>query len=211
MDVAYINPFISSIRCTLKDMAHVSCIVGAPFRKRDGHRFHLLYSHAAIIRLSGPVTGLIAMDFAQPVALALATAFAGEEFRTVTEDCADSLRELINVVAGAAKRQMPGGQIEMSIAELVRTHEMHYPPGVAIIVIPFDTDHGRLVMEVALQQTPGSVGTPVGQVAMTATVREAAASNTPVAAASPPPPDAAFAPGAAAPAALAADAKAAAA
>lgn len=151
MDVAYINPFISSVLRVFKNMVHVHCIVGKPFLKRGGHRFHLLYSHAAAIQLSGAVCGMISLDFAEPVALSVAAAFAGEAFTCVNAHCADALAEIVNVVAGAAKKEMPGGQVSLSIAQLIRTHHMNYPPGVTVIVIPFDTNKGRLVMEVALQ------------------------------------------------------------
>ena len=154
MDVAYINPFINSVQTVFKDMVHVSCVVGKPFLKREGHRFHVLYSHAATVQLSGAVSGMISLAFAQPVALSLAAAFAGETFERVNADCSDALAELVNVVAGAAKKEMPGGQVKLSIARLLRTIDVDYPPGVAVIVLPFDTDKGRLVMEVALQRAP---------------------------------------------------------
>jgi CheY-specific phosphatase CheX len=156
MDVAYVNPFIASVTHVFKEMVHVSCQVGKPFRKRDGHRFYPLYSHAATVEFSGPVSGMIALDFAQPVALSLASTFAGEEFGKVDANCADALAEIVNVVAGAAKKQMPCGQVSLSIARLQRTSNVTYPPDTPILAIPFDTDRGRMVMEVALRFPSGA-------------------------------------------------------
>ena len=109
--------------------------------------------------MSGAISGMIALSFAQPVALSLAEAFAGEQFSSVNEDCADALSEIVNIVAGVAKKEIRVGQVTLSIAELMRTYKMHYPPGLSIIVIPFDTSKGRLVMEVAVwpsQNAPAS-------------------------------------------------------
>ena len=76
-------------------------------------------------------------------------------FTTVDNDCVDALGEIVNMIAGAAKTQMPGGLSTLSVPNVILgTHQVKCPTGVVPIVIPCQTAAGPFAIEVAIRQAP---------------------------------------------------------
>jgi chemotaxis protein CheX len=152
MDVAYINPFIRAIREVFTSMVKVPFTIGKPHLKDHGERMHKLYKISAVIGLSGNTTGQVVLSLSEPVAFALSTAIAGCTIKEIGPDCFDALAEITNMIAGAAKKELPGGQVTLTIPTLLETQDVVYPTKDPVITMPLDTPAGRFVLEVSLRK-----------------------------------------------------------
>ena len=152
MDVNYINPFIMSSRKVFDLMIKVPLTIGKPHLRNDDDG---KYAVSAVIGLGGAVTGCVILGFSQRVALALAGGLAGTSFATVDRDCVDALGEIVNMIAGHAKTELPGGLSTLSVPNVITgEHRVQYPTGIPPIVIPCQTQAGPFAIEVAIQKTP---------------------------------------------------------
>jgi chemotaxis protein CheX len=154
MNVAHINPFIRSTREVFDTMVHVPIQLGPPFLKDPETRTHKLFKVSASIGLTGAASGLVVLSFSENVALALASAMAGEPVKFLGPDAFDALAEIANMIAGAAKKDLPGGLVSISVPTLLPTEDVVYPSDRPVISIPFDTPTGRFLIEVTLR--PGA-------------------------------------------------------
>jgi chemotaxis protein CheX len=148
IDVAYINPFIAATRHLFTTMVKVPLIMGKPSLGR-GEPMDRTYQISAVIAMDGSVTGAVVLSLSEAVALTVASAFAQTTMETVNADCRDALGEMTNMIAGQAKKSLPGGAVRLSIPQIVPTAQVIYPPAVPVILIPFDTPQGRFVIQVA--------------------------------------------------------------
>ena len=167
MDVRYINPFVVSIRQVFSMMANVDVQVLKPRVK--AHR-HDKVGVSGVIGFSGDATGACLLCFPTNVACKLASAFSGEEMDEDHADFADAIGELANMVAGGAKGQFDGLEVNISLPSVVigDPHEVNVtgvPSGVPRLIIPCDTELGQFHVEVAMvvagdagQQQPQAAG-----------------------------------------------------
>jgi chemotaxis protein CheX len=160
MDVAYINPFLRATRDVFDAMVRVPIVFGKPRLKDREERQHKLYQISAVIGLSGAVSGLLVLCLSESVALALAGGLTGSPVGEMNADCYDALAEICNMIAGSAKKDLPGGQVTISIPTLLPTDEVPYPRDVPIILLPFDTAAGRFLLEVTIKSRPPTAGAP---------------------------------------------------
>lgn len=151
MDVAYINPFLTSARAVIDQMVKVPMTLERPFirERADGQTMI-----TAVIQLSGAVAGTVAIGFTQPVAVALASGLAGTTLKSINSDCIDALGEIVNMIVGSAKKDFPAnGLTTISVPQLhLGPNKVKFPPGLPVIVIPCETPKGRFNIEVALQR-----------------------------------------------------------
>ncbi len=166
MDVKLINPFLSSTRHAFAEMVHIPLSVGRPYLRSDDDRIYKLFQVSGVIDLSGPVTGKIAVSFSAPTSRAVAGAMLGSEVSELGEECYDAIRELTNVIAGGAKAMIASGDVPVSlgIPKAIPSQEMDYPAGQPVLIIPFDTPAGRMLMQVMIvSKSPSSSSTyPTG-------------------------------------------------
>lgn len=149
MNVAYINPFIAATRTVFDTMVHVQFMLSKP-RLASPDATH--YNVAATIELAGPAAGRIHLCMGDSVAMALAKGLAGTEFESVNADCLDALGELINMIAGDARKNLPVRDVTVSVPYVKQ--QAILPHDSPTIIIPCDTGSGRFCIEVALHKTP---------------------------------------------------------
>jgi chemotaxis protein CheX len=155
MDVRYINPFIVSCRLVFDRMIHVPVVLGKPYLRRNSGP-HMAVS--VIMGFGGSVTGCVVMRLSQKVSLALASGILQTPQTAIDADGIDALGEIANMIAGAAKKDLPGGLATLSIPSVILgDHGVNYPSGVPIIAIPCETDAGPFLLEIAVQPVPASV------------------------------------------------------
>ncbi len=169
VNVAYINPFISATRTVFDTMVHVPFMLSKP---RLAPRDATHYNVAATIELSGPAAGKIHLCMPENVAIALAKGFAGSEFDSVDTDCLDALGEIINMIAGDARKNLPVHDVKVNVPSVKQKAIIDHQT--AAIVIPCDTGAGRFCIEVALNKTP-EVETPAPESPSAAPAETAAA------------------------------------
>ncbi len=158
MDVAYINPFIASVRNVFETMIKVPFTLGKPYLKRGDERLYKLFRLSAVLEMSGDVTGVVVLNFTEGTALALVGGLTGTPPTAINADVIDAVGEIGNMVAGNARKDFPPGEHKVSTPKVKRPYEVIYPTHAPVIMIPVDTGAGRCILEVGLR-------TPVKKVA----------------------------------------------
>jgi chemotaxis protein CheX len=150
MDVSFINPFITSSRQVFGTMIQLPLELGKPHLRTYGTPN---YTVSAQIGFAGAVTGCVVLGFSQQVALALASGLAQTPVEQIDADCIDALGEIVNMIAGAAKKDLPGGLSTISVPQVVLgSHKIKYPTGVPVMIIPCTTKAGTFTIEVAIKK-----------------------------------------------------------
>ncbi len=152
MDVAYINPFLRATRSVFDVMLHVPVRLSRPALRDPRDEASRAFRISAVIGLNGPVIGQVVLSLPRRVALAMASALAGTPITHFDADCHDALAEIVNMIAGGAKKDLPGGQVSLTIPTLIPTTEVVYPASLPILVLPFDSVLGRFIVEITLNR-----------------------------------------------------------
>jgi chemotaxis protein CheX len=161
MKVEYINPFIESVYELFQTMLEVEVergdvgvSKGASSSPRD---------IMALIGLSGPARGTVALAFPTGTAIALVNKLLGLETRVVDETVSDGVAELVNIVAGSAKARLntsSGTPIDLSLPTVVRgaNYSVEYPTQSVWLEVPFTTGLGDFSLRVTFEFDGGLKG-----------------------------------------------------
>lgn len=152
MKVEYINPFIESVYDLFSTMlsstakrGDVGVLKGEPTSAR-----HIM----ALIGLSGPARGMVALSFPVETALRMVNRLLGTETKVLDDTVSDAMAELVNIVAGGAKARFPledgVAPIDLSLPTVVRgsNYNVDYPSGSVWLEVPFETDLGPFDLRV---------------------------------------------------------------
>lgn len=155
MDVRYINPFVDSTINTIEMMMGLNPVPKPPYTKSD------MITQGDISGIIGfaekNITGSVVLSFPEDTALKLYAAMTGEDVFRISRDVEDSIGELTNIVAGGAKTVLAeeGLSFNISIPSVIvgKNHTITSKLDEPIIVIPFQLDKYRFVMEVSMKIT----------------------------------------------------------
>jgi chemotaxis protein CheX len=150
MNVAYVNPFISSTIETFKTMMKIDVVPQKPALKQTNDP---MYDISGIIGLSGSAQGSISLSFPRIVALKTVSAMIGTEIKIVGPDITDAIGEIVNIIAGNAKQNLTQYNLTISLPNVIvgKDHSVVAPSGTATIVVPFTSALGNFAMEVTLK------------------------------------------------------------
>jgi chemotaxis protein CheX len=125
--------------------------VGEP-RLKEGAR--ATYDVSGIIGLSGDVTGSAVLSFPIATAERIVALFTGQETRSDSDDFADAVGELVNMISGGAKANFPAARVSISVPSVVvgPGHTIARQSEAPCVIIPCATDCGDLVIEVTIQE-----------------------------------------------------------
>jgi len=149
MNATVINPFISATVETYKRMLFDDALKpSAPYIKKQPFPH---YDISTTIGLSGRATGVISIAYSYDVAIKTISGMIGTEITKESPDLADGVGEIVNIVAGYAKKDLVEYALEISLPSVIKgDHFITTPSGVPCIVVPFESKYGKLTMEVAL-------------------------------------------------------------
>ena len=153
MKVEHINPFIESAKELFSTMLEVELKRGNVGVAKDGITSGNL---TALIGLSGPARGTVALSFPVPTALAMVGKLTGSRTRTVDDTVSDAVAELVNIVAGGAKAKFSndgGPPIDLSLPTIVRgnSYTVDYPSQTVWLDVPFTSDLGPFTLRVTFE------------------------------------------------------------
>jgi chemotaxis protein CheX len=153
MDVKIINPFIASTKKIFTDMVHISLTAGKPYVKPAHERFHKLYRLSAVIGMEGSARGQLILSMSEQMSLAISSGLLGEEITKVNADAYDAIAELANMIAGGAKKDIASEKpITLTIPKIMLTENVTYLKSQPILIIPFDTSAGKLILQIAMYE-----------------------------------------------------------
>jgi len=155
MKVDYINPFIESVYELFS--AKLNCEV---VKGEVGVFWEPPYNSdiVALIGLSGPARGTVALSFPVSTALSMVGRLKDTDVRIVDDMVKDGVAELVNIVALCAKSKLNDGStipIDLSLPTVVRgTHyKVDYPTRTAWLEVPFKSDLGPFSLRVTFERT----------------------------------------------------------
>ena len=150
MDVKFINPFVQAIGNVFRTMMHTEVTVGRPYVKGEPAAS---IDVSAIIGLSGDVTGSVVLSFDEESAVAIASKFSGADVKPDHPDFADALGELANIVAGNAKKDFHGYEVNISLPSVIigTCHTVSTSNVAPQLVIPCECPLGSFAVEVSVE------------------------------------------------------------
>ena len=153
MRAEYINPFIASLKNTFRTMLACEARRSDISLKPDGRATH---SVSGVVGLSGKAVGTVVLSLSEQVALKAASTLLLTEATRINDDVLDAVGELTNMVAGGAKAKLEDLDLMASLPNVItgRNHEIHFPSNVTPICISFDTQWGKLSLEVGMAPVP---------------------------------------------------------
>jgi len=166
MNVAYINPFIESVNDLFTTMLGCSAERGKVGLVKPGEPSGDL---TALIGLSGPVRGTVALSFPDTTARAMVGRMTGLPEADVAESLGDGLAELVNIVAGGAKAKLNSGDgavTDLSLPTVVRGQQYAVEglTQTTWLDVPFASELGTFTLRVTFEQTEAKKE-PVGAAA----------------------------------------------
>lgn len=152
MDASYITPFVASIQNVFSTMLQLPVEIGEPTIKSNPHPE---FDISGIIGMSGDVVGSVVLSFPTETAVSIVQLFTGMELDAESDDFADAIGELVNMVSGGAKAAFPDNKrVSISCPSVVigKGHRIAGQSDTPCVMIPCQTDCGEVVIEVAIKQ-----------------------------------------------------------
>lgn len=148
ISVEHVNPFLKASMETYSSMLGCSIKPGKLSVKKISSEFSI----NGIISLSGEVTGFVAMTYSEKSSLSTVSKFIGEEIPEMCDDISDAIGELVNIVAGYAKKFLTV-DIHISLPQVTAQVDMPFEadPSLVKFYIPFDTEIGNFTVVLGLK------------------------------------------------------------
>lgn len=160
MSIEYIEPFVNAATRVFQDFFGETPRPGKPylFHREEHHSWDL----SALIGIGGDSRGVVAIMMSGDLAVNLTNVLTGVESTEVTDDAIDAIGEVVNIIAGNAKKDLEQYVLTISLPSIVcgQVHNISWPSNIPIIAIPCETSHGTFVLAVGLEniiQTSGAV------------------------------------------------------
>lgn len=151
MTIEYINPFVESVTGFFDTM--LKCRVRRGELTRSGPTASA--ETTAIIGLSGPIRGTVAIILPRATATGMVKRLLGTDEAEAEETISDGVAEIVNILAGAAKSKLPNndGLIELSLPTVIRgaDYTVEYPSDSVRLDMPFTSDLGPFTLRLTLQ------------------------------------------------------------
>ena len=144
MDAKYIYPFLSATKETIETMLNIVPQQHSPFIKRG---IKATGDVSGIIGFAGDrLTGSVSLCFTNDSAMKAYEAMVGEEVDKITPDVKDCVGELINIVAGYAKKDFSKYDIDfhISLPTIItgKNHTINRKSGMVVLVAPYESETG---------------------------------------------------------------------
>ncbi len=152
MDTKYIEPFVDA---TIKIFEEFYCEtpeVRTPFlfeKNKD-----LNWGLSAVIGIAGETKGVITISFPKEMIIKLTEKLVGYAIKEIDDDVIDSTGEVVNIIAGNAKKGLEQFRLVISLPSIVKgdNHIISWPSdSMPIITIPFVVTLGTFHVSVGLE------------------------------------------------------------
>jgi chemotaxis protein CheX len=108
----------------------------------------------SLIGLSGQTSGVVLVQWDENVAKKAAGAMLGSEPTEINGDVIDTLGEITNMIAGAAKAKLSPlfSNLALPIVLVGKNHGVNVPKNVKPIRIPFQSPNGEFSIEIDIKE-----------------------------------------------------------
>jgi chemotaxis protein CheX len=152
MDVKYIEPFIDATYGVFEDFYKEKPELQKPYlvEKNGKHDWDI----SAVIGIAGESKGVVVISFNAQMAYRLTSILVGHQVTELDDDVVDSIGELVNIVAGNAKKGFESYKLMISLPSIIKgkNHEIAWPnKQIPIIGIPFKLTDGIFNLSIGLE------------------------------------------------------------
>jgi chemotaxis protein CheX len=160
--IEFSKPFITAAKNVFETMVFTTLETQKPMIKVDSVSRGDI---SAILGLNGEIEkngvkanykAMLVISFPYETYFKVASAMLGETYTSYVPDIHDLGGEIVNMIMGNAKRDLKtmGYASNMAIPSMVegKDHSLKYPSGTHIILIPFNSTHGELFMELCYSE-----------------------------------------------------------
>jgi chemotaxis protein CheX len=152
MTVRDIDPFINATVNVFKELFQLNAEVQKPYlvKPDDAHNWDV----SAIIGLAGEAKGAVVLSFTESLARSLTVRLTGPGTQTTSDTVTDAIGEMVNIVAGNAKKGLEQYRLVISLPSIVKgkNHVIAWPArGIPIIGVPFKTTLEPFHLSVGLE------------------------------------------------------------
>ena len=134
----------------LKTMAMIEASPGRPFIKKDDTA---LGDVSGIIGITGAAQGSMSISFESPCICYVVTSLFGMPVESVNNEVKDAVGELTNMICGDARRRLEGAGVSLQAGTPTvvagKDHSITHIHTGPCLALPFDTENGKFVLEVA--------------------------------------------------------------
>ncbi|MEE9131452.1 MAG: chemotaxis protein CheX [Phycisphaerales bacterium] len=151
LDPRYVTAFVQATKKVFQTMLGLEVTFGDPI---PGKLPHLVNDISVIIPMTGGVIGTVVLSLPVASAEKIASSFVGSPVDRKSDDFADALGELVNMISGAAKANFAEKQVCLSRPSVVMGEENTVqPPSDSVCVsIPCRSSYGDFAVEVSLKK-----------------------------------------------------------
>lgn len=150
MDVTLVNPFVEGALHILDTTAFVKVKPAPPFLKKDSRPQGDI---SGILEISGDLKGSAAISFSEKCILGIVSAMFGEDMTEINEEITDAVGEISNMIAGHVTTKIAemDKRVKVKFVKVCAGADEnieHIKDGGQILVLPFRTTKGKMVIEV---------------------------------------------------------------
>jgi chemotaxis protein CheX len=151
MRAEHINPFLEASMNLFKIHLGVNVTNDPPYLNQDNQNLNEV---SAIIGLAGETVGAVVLSFSRETAVKMVSKFANRAYVALSKEVIDGVGELVNIIAGNAKKGLVNYRIEISLPGVVtgNKYKINWPKGVPVITIPFKSEIGDFTVNVSLKE-----------------------------------------------------------
>jgi chemotaxis protein CheX len=149
MQVELINPFLTAASDVFRTMLNCELTRGALSLKSTNTPE---YEVSGLIGLSGKCQGMVVFSLGRDTALRATEVMLGQRPDSLNADVVDTVGELANMIAGAAKARLEQYELSISLPSVIcgKHHSISFPSNSKPIVLPFQSKIGPVCIEVGL-------------------------------------------------------------
>lgn len=144
-----IRCLVESTQSVFSTMCGMTLTADEPARLEEvPQRYHI----SGIIGLSGPLQATIVVNIHESLVFSAAEAFLGARPDKIDSDVIDLVGELANMIGGNAKERLKIEGLSLGLPTVVagEDHVVAYNSGMAITVLPFESDQGPISIELGV-------------------------------------------------------------
>lgn len=151
MDARHLVHFVNATKSVFAMMLQLPVACAMPQRTDDLPARTTDVS--GIIGLSGDAVGCVVLAFPRETAEKVIERFVGMPMDPLSDDFADAVGELVNMISGSAKAQIEGHDIRISVPSVVvgDNHKVQTMSDATCVRIPCNSELGPFSIEVALK------------------------------------------------------------
>ncbi len=159
LDPLYVTSFIAATQHVFQTMLRQEVSFGKPV---PGRLPHLDSDISGIIGMTGDVVGTVVLSLPTASAVKIVEAFVGSTIDPKSDDFADAIGELVNMISGNAKAKFEGLDVRISCPSVVigKGHSVQQPSDSVCVSIPCESSCGGFSLDVSIKKISQQASEP---------------------------------------------------